>query len=165
VRIETRAHQNNDCDTCFIKYSHSPKLRQNFCAVFNLVPWAWKLGIEVMDLCRVKLFTPSLSPVMPYLGPETFLLEDTLVLPSEQLNLLHFVQASFQNLVSAYSQTCHRVPCWLRGSQVMLLAVLHGSQVMLLAVLHLSFKDVYIFILQHEASLKYWELFCKQEIS
>ena len=47
------------------------------CAVFNLVTRAWKLGVEVMDLRRVNLFTPSLSPVLPYLGPETFLLEDT----------------------------------------------------------------------------------------
>jgi len=39
-----------------------------FCAVFNLVPRAWKLGVEVMDLRRVNLFTPFLSPVLPYLG-------------------------------------------------------------------------------------------------
>jgi hypothetical protein len=56
-----------------------------FCAVFNLVPRAWKLGVEVMDLCRVNLFTPFLESVLPYLGPETFLLENTLVSTSEQL--------------------------------------------------------------------------------
>jgi hypothetical protein len=62
-----------------------------FCAVFNLVPQAWKLGVEVMDLRRVKLFTPFLDPVLHYLGPETFLLEDTLVSTSEQLTWLNFV--------------------------------------------------------------------------
>jgi len=56
-----------------------------YCAVFNLIPRAWKLGVEVMDLRCVNLFTPFLSPVLPYLGPETFLLEDTLVSTSEQL--------------------------------------------------------------------------------
>jgi hypothetical protein len=59
------------------------------CAVFNLVPQAWKLDIEVMDLRRVNLFTPSLSPILSYLGPETFLLEDTLVSTSEQLTGLN----------------------------------------------------------------------------
>jgi hypothetical protein len=61
------------------------------CALYNLVPRAWKLGVEVMDLRRVNLFTLFLSPVLPYLGPETFLLEDTLVSTCEQLTLLHFV--------------------------------------------------------------------------
>jgi hypothetical protein len=61
------------------------------CAVFNLVPRSWKLGVEVMDLRRVNLFTPFLSPVLPYLGSETSLLEDTLVSTSEQLTWLNFV--------------------------------------------------------------------------
>jgi len=61
------------------------------CAVFNLVHRAWKLGVEVMDLLRVNLFIPFLSPVLLYLGPETFLLEDTLVSTSEQLTWLNFV--------------------------------------------------------------------------
>jgi len=59
--------------------------------VFNLVPRTWKLGVEVMDLRRVNLFTPFLSPVVPYLWPETFLLEDTLVSTSEQLTWLNLV--------------------------------------------------------------------------
>jgi hypothetical protein len=61
------------------------------CAVFNLVPRPWKLGVEVMDLRRINLFTPSLYPALPYLEPETFLLEDTLVSTSEQLTGLNFV--------------------------------------------------------------------------
>jgi hypothetical protein len=59
--------------------------------MFNLVPRVLKLGVEVMDLHCVNLFTPSLSPVLPYLGPETFLLEDTLVSTSEELTGLNFV--------------------------------------------------------------------------
>jgi hypothetical protein len=47
------------------------------CAVYNPVARAWKLGVEVMDLRRINLFNPYLSPVLPYLGPETFLFEDT----------------------------------------------------------------------------------------
>ena len=61
----------------------------SLCAVFNLVPRAWKLGFEVMDLRRVNLFSPS--PVLLYLGPETFLLEDTLVSTPEQFTWLNFV--------------------------------------------------------------------------
>jgi hypothetical protein len=61
------------------------------CAVFNLVPRAWKRGVEVMDLRRVNQFTPFLSPVLPYLWPETYLLENTLVWTSEQLTWLNFV--------------------------------------------------------------------------
>jgi hypothetical protein len=68
--------------------SFFPKLR---CAVFNLVPRARKLGVEVTDLRLVNLFTPFLSPVLPYLWPDTFLLEDTLVSTSEQLTWLNFV--------------------------------------------------------------------------
>jgi hypothetical protein len=67
------------------------KIQSELCAVFNLVPRTWKLGVEVMDLRRVNLFTPFLSPVVPYLGPETFLLEDTPVSTSEQLTWLNFV--------------------------------------------------------------------------
>jgi hypothetical protein len=68
--------------------SFFPKLR---CSVFNLVPRAGKLGVEVMDLRRVNLFTPFLSPVLPNLGPETFFLEEILVLTSGQLTWLNFV--------------------------------------------------------------------------
>ena len=59
--------------------------------MFNLVPRTWKLGVEVMDLRRVNLFNPFLCPLLPYLGPETFLLEDTLVSMPEQLTWLNFV--------------------------------------------------------------------------
>jgi hypothetical protein len=69
----------------------SSRLVASLCAVFNLVPWAWKLGVEVMDLRRVNLFSPFLSPVLHYLGPETFLLEDTLVSTPEQLTWLRFI--------------------------------------------------------------------------
>ena len=44
-----------------------------------------------MDLRRVNLFTPLLSPVLPYLGPETFVLEDALVSTAEQSTWLNFV--------------------------------------------------------------------------
>ena len=54
-------------------------------AVFNLEPRAWKLGVEVMDLRSVNLFTPFLSPILPYLKPQTFLLEDTLFSTSDQM--------------------------------------------------------------------------------
>jgi hypothetical protein len=68
-----------------------PQIFLSRCAVFNLVPRAWKLGVEVMDLRLVNLFTPFLSSVLPCLGPEKFLLEDALVSTSEQLTWLHFV--------------------------------------------------------------------------
>ena len=61
------------------------------CAVFNLVPQAWKLDVEVMDLRRVNLFTSSLSPVLSYVWPQMFLLEDALVSTSEQLTGLNFI--------------------------------------------------------------------------
>ena len=54
-------------------------------------PRAWELGVEVMDLRRVNLFTPLLSPVLPYLGPETFVLEGALVSTAEQSTWLNFV--------------------------------------------------------------------------
>ena len=54
----------------------------------DLIPRVWKLGVEVMDLRRVNLFTPFLSPVLSYLGPETFLLEDSPFSTSEQVTWL-----------------------------------------------------------------------------
>ena len=61
--------------TCYLQ---TAQIRGSDCAVFNLILRAWKLVVEAMDLRRVNLFTPFLSPVLSYLGPETFLLEDTL---------------------------------------------------------------------------------------
>ena len=51
--------------TCYLQ---TAQIRGSDCAVFNLILRAWKLVVEAMDLRRVNLFTPFLSPVLPYLG-------------------------------------------------------------------------------------------------
>jgi len=47
--------------------------------VFSLGPLAQDPRKEIMDLRSVNHFTPLPYPVVPYLGPETGLVEDPLV--------------------------------------------------------------------------------------
>jgi hypothetical protein len=92
----------------------------------SLEPWIDQYGDEIMDRCCVNLFSPLLPPCSAYLGPENTFLDDTLVPTSElctwsKLRLGLHPKLSF-GLILRRSQ---RVPCWLRGSEVVLTAGRH----------------------------------------
>ena len=75
------APSNGPCS--FAQYTKS--LRTH-CGLFSLQPLAQDSRNRIMDLRRVNQFTPLPPPVLPYLGPETGLVKDTLVSSSE-----HFI--------------------------------------------------------------------------
>ena len=58
--------------------------------MLSLEPLAQDPRNEIMNLCRVNQFTLFLYLVLPYPGPETCLVEGTLVWLSEQFTLPEF---------------------------------------------------------------------------
>ena len=82
--------------------------------LYSLEPLAQDLRNEIMDLRLVNQFNLFLSPVLPYPGPETGLVEDTLVWSSEQftwskLCLGLVAKFCFRRIL----RRSQKVPCWL----------------------------------------------------
>jgi hypothetical protein len=81
------------------------------CAVVSLETLAQDPRNEIMNL-RVNQFTLFLSPVLPYTGPETGLVEDTLIWSSEQLTLPEFGVELVTKLFFRRTLRCGQsVPC------------------------------------------------------
>ena len=123
------------------------------CALFSLEPLAQNPRNEIMDLCRVNLFTPL--PLPCSVPPGAYIWSSRrhsgLVVWAVYVFKITF-RTGCKILFRQILRPGQRVPCWLH-----VLYLCYWQSVLLL----FRDRDIRVYIFYHEASPKYLDLFCK----